>query len=159
MLLNGGQYVGLVRVDGTFVITDVRPGSHLLEVNLPDWVFEPVRVDVSARDKGKVRASLVSKPMERLSYPLVLRPVGTSLVFCVYASVACKCRAACFSLLVSSHVRAGSFAVKAQYFEQHQPWNWGAMLKNPMVIMLGKHSTLMPLRLRRLLSGALSWQF
>lgn len=77
VLLNGGQYVGLVRVDGTFVITDVRPGSHLLEVvNLNEWLFEPVRLDISARDKGKVRASPLNKPMERLAYPLVIRPLG-----------------------------------------------------------------------------------
>lgn len=81
MVLNGGQYVGLVRSDGSFVIHDVPPGSYLLEVHSIELSFQPLRVDVSARDKGKIRVSSPHRRGERLSYPLVLRSSSKNTYF------------------------------------------------------------------------------
>jgi len=76
VLLNGGAYVGFVRNDGAFVIHNVPAGSYVLDVAMNDFTFQPVRVDVSAKDKGKARASSLFKK-DRLPYPLVMRPTPT----------------------------------------------------------------------------------
>ena len=44
----------LSRSDGTFTVTNVPSGSYIVEVNNPNYVFEPYRVDINS--KGKLRA-------------------------------------------------------------------------------------------------------
>jgi len=52
VLLNGGAYVTFVKADGSFVFRDLAPATYVLEVNNVNFAFEPVRVDISASDKG-----------------------------------------------------------------------------------------------------------
>jgi len=74
VVLNGGEQVSFVRQqDGSFLFEDVPAGTHLLEVVAPGYFFSPVRVDVSSRLAGQVRASYVEGP-RRISDALVLEP-------------------------------------------------------------------------------------
>ncbi|OIV96473.1 hypothetical protein TanjilG_07865 [Lupinus angustifolius] len=56
VILNGGQRVTLLRPDGYFSF--VPAGTHLIEVSALGYFFSPVRVDVSARNPGKIQAAL-----------------------------------------------------------------------------------------------------
>ncbi|XP_021738995.1 ER membrane protein complex subunit 7 homolog [Chenopodium quinoa] len=58
VILNGGQRVTLLRPDGYFSFHNVPAGTHLIEVAATGYFFSPVRVDVSARNPGKVQAAL-----------------------------------------------------------------------------------------------------
>ncbi|PON89867.1 Carbohydrate-binding-like fold containing protein [Trema orientale] len=58
VILNGGQRVTFLRPDGFFSFHNVPAGTHLIEVAAIGYFFSPVRVDVSARNPGKVQAAL-----------------------------------------------------------------------------------------------------
>ncbi|XP_059641241.1 ER membrane protein complex subunit 7 homolog [Cornus florida] len=73
VILNGGQRVTFVRPDGYFSFHNVPAGTHLIEVAAIDYFFSPVRVDVSARNPGKVQAALTEN--RRALTELVLEPL------------------------------------------------------------------------------------
>lgn len=71
--LNGGEWCGFLKISGEFVIHNVPHGTYLVEVYSPNFVFEPVRVDISSKT-GKIRARKVNllKPtaVSHITYPL-----------------------------------------------------------------------------------------
>ncbi|XP_038696484.1 ER membrane protein complex subunit 7 homolog [Tripterygium wilfordii] len=73
VILNGGQKVTFVRPDGYFSFHNVPAGTHLIEVAAIGYFFSPVRVDVSARNPGKVQAALTEN--RRGLSELVLEPL------------------------------------------------------------------------------------
>ncbi|GLT77139.1 hypothetical protein SLA2020_487510 [Shorea laevis] len=73
VLLNGGQNITFLRPDGYFSFHNVPAGTHLIEVAAVGHFFSPVRVDVSARNPGKVQAALTEN-RKGLS-ELVLEPL------------------------------------------------------------------------------------
>ncbi|CAF0959902.1 unnamed protein product [Rotaria sordida] len=72
ILVNEGEYIGIPRVDGTFVISGIPSGSYVVSISSPRHVFEPVRVDINTN--GKIRARKVNfvQPNEVVvvKYPL-----------------------------------------------------------------------------------------
>nr|ACO08330.1 C15orf24 homolog precursor [Oncorhynchus mykiss] len=81
--VEGEEYIGFMRTDGSFVVNDVPSGSYVVEVISPGYKFEAVRVDITS--KGKMRARLVNfiKTSEviRQPYPLQLRSSGPHTYF------------------------------------------------------------------------------
>ncbi|GAB2223134.1 hypothetical protein Droror1_Dr00017271 [Drosera rotundifolia] len=73
VILNGGQVVTFLRPDGYFSFHNVPPGTHLIEVYAIGYFFSPVRVDVSARNPGKVQAALTET--RRGLSELILEPL------------------------------------------------------------------------------------
>ncbi|KAJ3679149.1 hypothetical protein LUZ60_017160 [Juncus effusus] len=73
VILNGGQRVTFVRPDGYFSFHDVPAGTHLIEVSSMGYFFSPVRVDISARNPGKIQAALTEN--RRVLNELVLEPL------------------------------------------------------------------------------------
>ncbi|CAH9144719.1 unnamed protein product [Cuscuta epithymum] len=73
VVLNGGQRVTFLRPDGYFSFHNVPAGTHLIEVDAIGYFFSPVRVDVSARNPGKVQAALTEN--RRSLSELVLEPL------------------------------------------------------------------------------------
>ncbi|XP_041018926.1 ER membrane protein complex subunit 7 homolog isoform X2 [Juglans microcarpa x Juglans regia] len=73
VVLNGGQRVTLLRPDGYFSFHNVPAGTHLIEVDAIGYFFSPVRVDVSARNPGKVQATMTEN--RRDLSELVLDPL------------------------------------------------------------------------------------
>ncbi|XP_013197757.1 ER membrane protein complex subunit 7 [Amyelois transitella] len=73
--VNGGEYIGFVRDDGTFVIHNVPSGSYVVEVIHPDYMYEPVRVEINS--KGKYRARKVNfiqtSQIIQVPYPLRMK--------------------------------------------------------------------------------------
>ncbi|XP_052175365.1 ER membrane protein complex subunit 7 homolog [Diospyros lotus] len=73
VILNGGQKVTFIRPDGYFSFHNVPAGTHLIEMTAIGYFFSPVRVDVSARNPGKVQAALTEN--RRALTELVLEPM------------------------------------------------------------------------------------
>ncbi|KAM7490066.1 hypothetical protein LguiA_032987 [Lonicera macranthoides] len=73
VILNGGQQVTFLKPDGYFSFHNVPAGTHLIEVAAIGYFFSPVRVDVSARNPGKVQAALTET--RRGLNELVLEPL------------------------------------------------------------------------------------
>ncbi|ESQ46672.1 hypothetical protein EUTSA_v10000323mg [Eutrema salsugineum] len=73
VILNGGQNLTFLRPDGYFTFHKVPAGTHLIEVSAMGYLFSPVRVDVSARHRGKVQATLTET--RRSLTELVLEPL------------------------------------------------------------------------------------
>ncbi|CAH1777766.1 unnamed protein product [Owenia fusiformis] len=73
ILLDGGEkMIGFLKSDGTFVVNNLAPGSYLVQVENPDYAFEPCRVDITS--KGKIRArkmnNVQTSAVQSLPYPL-----------------------------------------------------------------------------------------
>ncbi|KAG9450256.1 hypothetical protein H6P81_010221 [Aristolochia fimbriata] len=73
VILNAGQRVTFIRPDGYFSFHNVPAGTHLIEIAAVGYFFSPVRVDVSARNPGKVQAALTEN--RRTLTELVLEPL------------------------------------------------------------------------------------
>ncbi|KAI4467381.1 hypothetical protein MML48_2g00007709 [Holotrichia oblita] len=52
--VNGGEYLGFVKEDGTFVIHNIPSGSYIVEALNSELTYELVRVEINS--KGKFRA-------------------------------------------------------------------------------------------------------
>lgn len=76
--VNGGEYIGFIRGDGTFVIHNVPSGSYVVEIIHPDYMYEPVRVEINS--KGKFRARKVNyiqtSQVIQVPYPLRLKALS-----------------------------------------------------------------------------------
>ncbi|KAL0906295.1 hypothetical protein M5K25_024778 [Dendrobium thyrsiflorum] len=73
VILNGGQTTTFVRADGYFSFCNIPAGTHLIEVAAMGYLFSPVRVDISARNPGKIQAALTEN--RRVLQELVLEPL------------------------------------------------------------------------------------
>jgi len=80
VVLNGGAYSAIPRQDGSFVIHSVRPGTYLLEVQDVQSIWPMVRLDVSAKAAGKLRA-LLTHNRQPVPFPLPLEPLVAKPVF------------------------------------------------------------------------------
>ena len=55
VLVDGGRYIGHLKASGDFKIHNIPPGSYLVELAHPNYIFDGVRVDISSKS-GKIRA-------------------------------------------------------------------------------------------------------
>lgn len=76
--VNGGEFIGFVKRDGSFAVHNMLPGSYIVEVLNPEYNFEPARVEINS--KGKYRARKVNhiKTSEVIvvPYPLKVKALG-----------------------------------------------------------------------------------
>lgn len=75
VLVDGGDYVALLKNDGSFVVNGLTSGSYVVEVSNPSFIFDAVRVDITS--KGKIRARKVNylqpNVVKSQTYPLFLQ--------------------------------------------------------------------------------------
>jgi len=83
ILVNGGEYKGFLTEEGTFAVSNIPSGSYVVEVANPDFMYEPVRVDINT--KGKMRARKVNfiqtAAVVQVPMPLKLHPRGSFTYF------------------------------------------------------------------------------
>nr|XP_023023315.1 ER membrane protein complex subunit 7 homolog [Leptinotarsa decemlineata] len=81
--VNGGEFIGFVRKDGSFAVYNIPAGSHVVEVLNPEYVFEPARVEINS--KGKFRARKVNhiktSEVVMVPYPLRMKALGKTRYF------------------------------------------------------------------------------
>jgi ER membrane protein complex subunit 7 len=58
IIINSGEIKGFLKGDGTFIISKVPSGSYVVEILNPNYLYEPVRVEIN--NKGKFRARKVN---------------------------------------------------------------------------------------------------
>ncbi|CAD5205965.1 unnamed protein product [Bursaphelenchus okinawaensis] len=75
VLLDYGKYIGFIRDDGYFVVEGVPTGSYIVEVTNVDYIFEPIRVDITSKGNVRARKLNVLQPnsVSTLPYPLRLQ--------------------------------------------------------------------------------------
>mmetsp|Transcript_64428 Transcript_64428/g.168661 ORF Transcript_64428/g.168661 Transcript_64428/m.168661 type:complete len:214 (+) Transcript_64428:66-707(+) len=81
IILDGGLYSALPTADGYFLINNVLPGAHLLQVVHPRLIFDPVRVEATEAKNAPMKMSAYLADLEhgrgaKLKYPLGLAPSG-----------------------------------------------------------------------------------
>ncbi|CAI5446038.1 unnamed protein product [Caenorhabditis angaria] len=83
ILLNHGQYLGFVREDCTFRVDNVPSGTYIVQIENIDFVFEPIRVDITSKGKMRARKLSVMQPnnVNQLPYPLKLSVRGPARYF------------------------------------------------------------------------------
>ncbi|XP_070552561.1 endoplasmic reticulum membrane protein complex subunit 7-like [Ptychodera flava] len=78
ILVDGGQYIGFLKSDGSFTVNNVPSGSYVVEVSNPTYAFEPARVDITS--KGKIRARKINflqiTSVISMNYPLRFKAKG-----------------------------------------------------------------------------------
>ncbi|XP_023242905.1 ER membrane protein complex subunit 7-like [Centruroides sculpturatus] len=78
ILVNGGERFGFPKSDGSFSLSNLSPGSYVVEVANPNYVYETARVDINS--KGKFRARKVnyiqSSLVQQIAYPLKFKVRG-----------------------------------------------------------------------------------
>ncbi|KAI4467384.1 hypothetical protein MML48_2g00014150 [Holotrichia oblita] len=81
--VNGGEYLGFVKEDGTFVIHNIPSGSYIVEALNSELTYELVRVEINS--KGKFRARRVNhiqtSQVNQVPYPLRMKPLGRTKYF------------------------------------------------------------------------------
>lgn len=78
--LNNGEYTTYSRVDGSFIMFEVPPGIHQLDIHSPTYHFGQVKIQLleEAMDAPKCLEYAYPGAMKQvLSYPLVLYPHAT----------------------------------------------------------------------------------
>ncbi|KAK2721705.1 ER membrane protein complex subunit 7 homolog [Artemia franciscana] len=77
VFVDGGDWKGFIKEDGTFSVNGLLPGSYVVEVVNPSVFYEPVRIDINS--KGKIRARKLNyiqpSQVNQLPYPLKLKPM------------------------------------------------------------------------------------
>lgn len=78
IVVNGGDYKGFLKEDGTFVISSVPSGSYVLEVLNPNYIYEPVRVEINPKGKFRARKVNYIQPSQviQVPYPLKLKAMS-----------------------------------------------------------------------------------
>ncbi|GAB0091707.1 ER membrane protein complex subunit 7 [Sergentomyia squamirostris] len=73
--INGGEYLGFLREDGTFIISGVPSGSYVLEIVNADYIYESVRVEINPKGKFRARKVNFVQPAQiiQVPYPLKLK--------------------------------------------------------------------------------------
>ncbi|KAL5286905.1 EMC7 family protein [Megaselia abdita] len=71
--INGGEFKGFLREDGSFVISSVPSGSYVVEINSHDFFYEPIRVEINPRGKFRARKVNFVQPSQVIQTPYPLR--------------------------------------------------------------------------------------
>lgn len=83
ILVDGGKHKGFLRTDGSFTVHNVPSGSYVVEVFSGKYVFEPIRVDISAKGNARARKVNHLRPSQvaLLKYPLEMKPISYAQYF------------------------------------------------------------------------------
>nr|CAD7438177.1 unnamed protein product [Timema bartmani] len=77
VLVNGGEYLGFLKEDGTFTVNNVPSGSYVVEISNPNYAYEPVRVEINSKGKYRARKVNYIQPSQvtHVTYPLKFKPL------------------------------------------------------------------------------------
>jgi len=77
---NGGRLSVVPSTSGKFELSDIPAGAYLLEITSNKYAYPLIRVDVSARQNGKVKARW-EETNKHIHYPLDLHPLAPIAFF------------------------------------------------------------------------------
>lgn len=70
-----------IKRDGSFVVHGIPAGTHLLSIDSPTYMFQLLRVDISAQRSGLPSVSLADDNTVKMPDPLVIRPAALATFF------------------------------------------------------------------------------
>lgn len=73
IVINGGEFQGFLKEDGSFVISSIPSGSYVVEIVNPDYVYEPVRVEINPKGKFRARKVNYVQPSQIIQVPYPLK--------------------------------------------------------------------------------------
>lgn len=73
IVINGGEYQGFLKEDGSFLISSIPSGSYVVEIVNPDYVYEPVRVEINPKGKFRARKVNYVQPSQIIQVPYPLK--------------------------------------------------------------------------------------
>ncbi|PAA66760.1 hypothetical protein BOX15_Mlig026202g2, partial [Macrostomum lignano] len=81
--VDSGNYLGFIRANRTFIVQHVPSGSFVVEAIHPNYLFEPMRVDVASSGKIRARKLNFLQPalVKKLTYPLRFVSLGRAAYF------------------------------------------------------------------------------
>ncbi|CAH0551735.1 unnamed protein product [Brassicogethes aeneus] len=82
ILINGGEFRGFVKKDGSFLINNVPSGSYVMEILNPDYTFEPLRVEINSKGKFRARkVNFIQSTVVPVPYPLKVKALTNTRYF------------------------------------------------------------------------------
>ena len=65
-----------LKEDNSFVFQGLPSGTYLVELEHPDYLYEPVRVDINSKGKHRARKNNFVQPNQvaALPYPVKMKP-------------------------------------------------------------------------------------
>ena len=72
IIVDGGNYRGFLKEDGTFSVSSIPSGTYIVEVVSPNYQFELMRVDITKGGKIRVRKVnfMSTNSVQMANYPL-----------------------------------------------------------------------------------------
>jgi len=76
--IDGGKRRAFLKEDNSFVFQGLAPGSYLVEVDNPEYVYEDIRIDINFKGKHRARKNNPVQPnqVNQLPYPIKAKPLG-----------------------------------------------------------------------------------
>jgi len=76
--IDGGKRRAFLKEDNSFVFQSLASGTYLVEIENPDYVYEPVRVDINSKGKHRARKNNYVQPnqVSAMPYPVKMKPQG-----------------------------------------------------------------------------------
>jgi len=76
--IDGGRKRAFLKEDNSFVFQGLPSGTYLVELEHPDYLYEPVRVDINSKGKHRARKNNFVQPNQvaALPYPVKMKPQG-----------------------------------------------------------------------------------
>merc|ERR1719166_823048 len=76
--IDGGKRRAFLKEDNSFVFQGMLPGSYLVEVDTPEYVYEDIRIDINSKGKHRARKNNPVQPNQvtQLPYPIKAKPLG-----------------------------------------------------------------------------------
>ncbi|KAJ6245348.1 er membrane protein complex subunit 7 [Anaeramoeba flamelloides] len=80
IILNGGEHITFSLRNGDFKFALLKSGIYFLEVDSPDYIFAPIKVDVCTKGKA-IRAKTADETFQSVKHPLKLLPYGPKIYY------------------------------------------------------------------------------
>jgi len=76
--INGGEYKGFLKEDGSFIISSISSGSYVVEIINSNYIYEPVRVEINPKGKFRARKVNYIQPSQviQVPYPLKMKALA-----------------------------------------------------------------------------------
>lgn len=81
--VNGGEFIGFVKRDGSFIVHNIPSGSYVVEVLHPEYTFEAVKVEINSKGKFRARKinNIQTSLVTQVPYPLKIKALGKTRYF------------------------------------------------------------------------------
>ena len=99
----------------------MAPGSYLVEVDNPEYVYEDIRIDINSKGKHRARKNNPVQPNQVAPFMAILIP---------------SMKRTCFQVTQLPYPIKAKPLGKFRYYEKREEWKITDVLFNPMLMMM-----------------------